>query len=302
MDPILVDNLPQAEPSYGVKLYEHARFVMPWHMHNLFELTLIVAGRGTRIIGDNIGSFFPGDLLLVGPRLPHVWKDDRQDGTEQTVRAVTLQFASSFPSPDLLSMPQMRPLQDLLDRAGRGLLLQGGLRNQVREKLRRLLHIEGARQVLLILEILTDMAESQEYTLLASDGYTLSKSIDAQRWNRINGFILENFGRTIRAEELAQVAKLHPSSLGRYFKQTAGMRVTEYVNQVRIGHACRLLAVEEKPIVEICYDCGFQNLSHFNRCFRKWKEATPSQYRAKLKGLAPAGTPHRSRSARATSE
>lgn len=297
MDPILVDNLPQAELYYGVKRYEQATFVMPWHMHSFFELTLIAAGRGTRIVGDNIDSFFPGDLLLVGPRLPHVWKDDPQN--RGTVRAVTLQFASGFPSPDLLSMPQMRPIQDLLDRAGRGVLLHSDLRDRVAEMLQRLLQIEGARQVLLILEILTEMAESGDYTLLASDGYTPSKSTDAERWNRINGFILENFGRTIRGQELAGVAKMHPSSLGRYFKQTAGMRVTEYVNQVRIGHACRLLAVGHKPIVEICYDCGFQNLSHFNRCFRKIKGVAPSEYRATLRGLAPAGTPRRERSARA---
>ena len=302
MDPVLVDNLPQAELHYGVKRYEHATFVMPWHVHNLYELTLIVSGRGTRIIGDNIGSFFPGDLLLVGPRLPHVWKDDRPSDVAPAVCAVTLQFASSFPSPDLLSMPQMRPIQDLLDRAKRGILLRGGLRDLVEEKLHRLLNVDGMRQVLMILEILADMAESREYSLLASDGYTLSKTVDAQRWNRINSFILENFGRTIRAEELARVAKLHPSSLGRYFRQTAGMRVTEYLNQVRIGHACRLLSFEEKPIVEICYDCGFQNLSHFNRVFRRFKGTTPSDYRAKLRGLAPAGNPRPAKSARAASE
>ena len=297
MDPVLVDNLPQVEQRYGVKLYRRPSFVMPWHVHNLYELTLIVAGQGTRIVGDNIDSFFPGDLLLLGPRLPHVWKDDPLDRSEEAVQAITLQFAPGFPSSDLLSMPQMRPIQNLLDRASRGILLYGSLRDQVERTLHRLLQIDGARQVLLILETLTDMAESAEYSLLASDGYTLSKSVDAERWNKLNQFILENFGRTIRAEELASVARLHPSSLGRYFKQTAGMRVTEYINQVRIGHACRLLAIEEKPIVEICYDCGFQNLSHFNRCFRKLKSATPSAYRAKLKGLAAVDTPRPGRSA-----
>ena len=297
MDPVLVDNLPQVEQCYGVKLYEQPTFVMPWHMHNLYELTLIVAGQGTRIVGDNIDSFFPGDLLLLGPRLPHVWKDDASEKSQGSVQAITLQFAPGFPSPDLLSMPQMRPVKDLLNRADRGVLLHGDLRRQVGQSLHRLLHIDGTRQVLLILEILADMAESDEYSLLASDGYTFSKGTDAERWNAVNGFILENFGRTIRAEELARVARLHPSSLGRYFKQTTGMRVTEYVNQVRIGHACRLLAVEEKPIVEICFDCGFQNLSHFNRCFRKLKGMTPTAYRATLKGLARGGIPRPSKSA-----
>ena len=295
MDPILVDNLPQSH--LGAKLYQQASFVMPWHMHNLYELTLIVAGRGTRIVGDNIDSFFPGDLLLLGPRLPHVWKDDPQEHREESVQAITLQFEPGFPGDDLMSMPQMRPIQDLLHRAGRGVLLHGNLRIQVEENLRRLLEIEGPRQILLILDILTEVAESDDYTLLASDGYAMSKTVDAERWNRINGFILENFTRTIRAHELAQVAKLHPSSLGRYFKQTTGMGFTDYVNQVRIGHACRLLAVEKKPVVEICYECGFQNLSHFNRCFRRLKGVTPSGYRAQLRRLAPAGIPRPAKSA-----
>lgn len=286
MDPVLVDNLPQVDVSFGVKRYARATFVMPWHMHNLFELTLIVAGQGTRIIGDRIDSFFPGDLVLLGPRLPHVWKDDSQSLPTEKVEAITLQFAPTFPSSQLLSLPQMRPIQTVLDQAKRGILLQGGLREQVEAGLRRLLQTDGVREILLILDILAAIAESKEYTLLASDGYTLSKEVDAERWNRINSFILENFGRAIQARELARVAGLHPSSLGRYFKRTTGMPVTQYVNEVRIGHACRLLALENKPIVDICYECGFQNLSHFNRCFRKLKGQTPTRYRATFKGLA----------------
>ena len=291
MDPILVDNLPQVDVSFGVKRYLQATFVMPWHMHNLFELTLIIAGQGTRIIGDRIDSFFPGDLVLLGPRLPHVWKDDSQSLPTEKVEAITLQFAPTFPSSQLLSLPQMRPIRTVLEQAARGIRLHGSLRDQVEAGLRRLLQTDGVREILLILDILASIAESRDYSLLASDSYVLSKEVDAERWNRINSFILENFQRVIRARELARVANLHPSSLGRYFKQTTGTTVTQYINQVRIGHACRLLALENKPIVEICYVCGFQNLSHFNRCFRKLKRQTPSGYRATFKGLAEGHTP-----------
>ena len=103
------------------------------------------------------------------------------------------------------------------------------------------------------------------------------------RWSRINGYILEHFHLPLPAEELAEVACMHPSSLGRYIKRTTGMTLTQYVNQFRIGHACRLLAVDNKSIVEICFECGFQNLSHFKRCFRRSREASPSEYRKTLR-------------------
>lgn len=282
MDPILVDQLPQAAPLYGVKLYEQPAFRMPWHMHGFYELTLILDGRGTRIVGDSIESFYPQDLLLPGPRLPHVWKNDRLEHSG-LARAISLQFTSSFPSAELLALPQMRCVAELLERARRGLLLKGQLGILVRKKTHSLLECDGARQFLLILEILTDIAESSEYTLVASEGYLSPEAADTQRWTRINGYILEHFHRPLRAEELAEVARIHPSSLGRYVKRTTGLTLTQYVNQFRIGHACRLLAIDNRPVVEICFECGFQNLSHFNRCFRRSNGASPTEYRKTLR-------------------
>ena len=284
MEPVLVDQLPQAEPLYGVKLYEQPTFVMPWHMHDFFELTWILDGHGTRIVGDSIDSFHPNDLLLLGPRLPHVWKDDRL-ARSGLARAITLQFASGFPSPELLALPQLRCLAGLFGRANRGLTLRGQLWKSTSKKLQSLLCCEGARQLLLVLEILTDIAESSECALVASEGYLLPETTDTYRWTQINSYILENCCRPIRAKELAELASMHPSSLGRYIKRTTGMTLTQYVNQFRISHACRVLAAEDRPIVEICFECGFQNLSHFNRCFRKSKHVSPSEYRKAIRRL-----------------
>ena len=284
MEPILVDQLPQAEPLYGVKLYEQPTFVMPWHMHDFFELTWILDGRGIRVVGDSIDSFYPNDLLLLGPRLPHVWKDDRLERSG-LARAISLQFASRFPSPEILALPQLRCLADLFGRANRGLMLQGQLWKSTSKKLLSLLRCDGARQLLLILEILTDIAESSEYALVASEGYLLPEASDTHRWTQMNSYILENCRRPIRAEELAELAAMHPSSLGRYIKRTTGMTLTRYVNQFRISHACRVLAADNKPIVEICFECGFQNLSYFNRCFRKTKHVSPTEYRKAFRRL-----------------
>ena len=282
MEPILIDHLPQAAPLYGVKLYEQPTFTMPWHMHDFYELTLILNGCGTRIVGDSIDSFYPEDLLLLGPRLPHVWKDDLLESAGPA-RAISLQFASSFPDAELLAAPQMRCISRLLEQAGRGLRLTGPLKTLTRDKIHFLLGCDGVRQLLLILEILADIAESGEYVQVASEGYVTPEAAETQRWTRINGYILKHFRRPLPANELAQVARMHPSSLGRYVKRTTGMTLTQYINEFRIGHACRLLAIDNRPVVEICFECGFQNLSHFNRCFRRSKEASPTEYRKALR-------------------
>jgi AraC-like DNA-binding protein len=278
MDPILIDQLPQAAPLYGVKLYEQPTFIMPWHMHDFYELTLILDGFGTRIVGDSIDSFYPGDLLLLGPRLPHVWKDDRTTGGG-LARAISLQFASSFPSGEILALPQMHCLAEMLESARRGLLLRGQLAILTRAKVDALLECDETRQLILILEILTDIADSGEYSQVTSRGYVTPDPAETQRWTHINDYILKHFRRPLPANELAQVAGMHPSSLGRYIKRTTGKTLTEYVNEIRIGHACRLLATDNRPVVEICFECGFQNLSHFNRRFRRSKGASPTEYR-----------------------
>ncbi len=282
MDPLLIDQLPQAAPLWGVKLYEQPAFTMPWHMHGFFELTLILDGCGTRIVGDSIDSFYPDDLLLVGPRLPHVWKDDRREPMG-LARAISVQFASSFPGAELLATPQLHCISQLLEQAGRGLLLSGQLKTTTRERIHSLLGCEGIRQLLVILEILADIAESGEYVPVASEGYVAPEAAETQRWTRLNGYILKHFRRPLPAGELAQVARMHPSSLGRYVKRTTGMTLTQYVNEFRIGHACRLLSIDNQPIVKICFECGFQNLSHFNRCFRRSKGVSPTEYRNALR-------------------
>jgi AraC-like DNA-binding protein len=128
-----------------------------------------------------------------------------------------------------------------------------------------------------------DIAESGEYEQVASEGYVAPEASETQRWTRINDHILQHFRRPLPANELAQVADMHPSSLGRYVKRTTGMTLTQYINQFRIRRACRLLAVDDRPVVEICFECGFRNLSHFNRCFRRSTQAPPTEYRKTLR-------------------
>ncbi|TWT81593.1 HTH-type transcriptional activator RhaR [Planctomycetes bacterium CA13] len=281
MEPILVDQLPDAQSLFGVKRYAQSTFSMPWHLHNFFELTLIVEGHGTRIVGDSIDSFAAGDLLLIGPQLPHVWKNEESNSTN-LAKAITVQFADGFPAPDFLGLAQMNPVVKMYQMANRGIQLRGELKSRTTARMEALPDQRGARQLLTLLEILVDVALSPEKHPMASERYSPPASVDMVRWSEINRYILDRFREPITAAELANIAQMHPSSLGRYIKRMSGLTLTQYVNQFRVGHACGLLANEQKPIVDICFDSGFQNLSHFNRYFRRSKGCSPSEYRRTL--------------------
>ena len=281
-----VNNIPKLESSWNVKLYEKAKFYMPWHIHDLFELTCITQGQGTRVVGDKVESFFEGDLLLIGPNLPHVWRSDTIKRRAVKARSITVHFSRDFPMPCFFDLPEMQAVKALLDASRGGVELRGELRNLCESKMRRLLQIDPAHQVILILKILADIAISNEIRHVAGKGYTAPSKTEASRWQRISEFVFDNFQCPITNQELAEVAEMHPASLARYFKSSVGMSPTQYVNQVRIGQACRLLGDADRSILDICFDCGFQNLSHFNRCFKSITKMTPTQYRKKVLAVA----------------
>jgi len=282
MKPLRVNHLPKRETSWNVKLYEKSKFYMPWHVHDLFELTCILQGQGTRILGDRVESFFQGDLLLIGPGLPHVWRNDAPEQSGVKAKAITVQFSNDFPLPSFFDLAEMQAVRALLESSGRGVELCGKLRATCDVKLGRLLQLDPAHQISLILEILADIAGSDEIRFITSKGYTSPRTADTSRWRKISEFVFDNFHCPIIATELAEVAGMHPASLARYFKSSVGMSPTQYVNQVRIGQACRLLGDPDRLILDICLDCGFQNLSHFNRCFKSSTNMTPTEYRKKI--------------------
>lgn len=282
MKPLRVDTIPKLKLSWNAKLYEKSKFYMPWHIHDLYELTCITQGQGTRVVGDKVESFFKGDLLLIGQNLPHVWRSDSIEQHAVKAQSITVQFSNDFPTPYFFDLPEMQPVKILLDASRRGVEPCGALRTLCESKLRRLLQVDPPHQVSLILEILADIALSKEVRYVASEGYTSPNATNASRWQRISEFVFDNFHRPIVALELAEVAEMHTASLARYFRNTVGMNPTQYVNQVRIGQACRLLGDVDRSILDICFGCGFQNLSHFNRCFKSITKMTPTQYRAKV--------------------
>jgi len=260
-----------------------------WHFHPEYQLTLVLKSAGYRLVGDNIAPLRAGDLVLVGANLPHVWQQDPGSGLD-AVHAIIVRFLATFAGRDLLEIPEAAPVKRLLKRAARGLHITGHTRSTVAERLEALPGLRGLRRVSELLGILETLAHSRELTPLASRGFVPSLSGEDQgRMERVIAHIQANLTGEIDRVGAARAAHLSAGAFSRFFKLRTGKTLPEYVNELRVGRACRLLADEQRKITDIALDCGFRNLANFNRRFREIAKMTPSAYRRQLRcsGMTP---------------
>ncbi len=278
MKPLLINTTPDSISGYQIKSYDETHFHLPYHMHDKYEITWIEEGTGSRIIGDHISIFKENDVIILGPMLPHQWQN-LSINQNSSAKSISLFFKIDFPSKDFWNQECVKPIKKMLELSHKGLLLKGKTQKKITSKLQNLTSLSFPRGMLMVLEILQDIAESDNYEILASDGYISRKNLDTDRISTITNFISENLDQKITLELLSDLVHLHPNSLNREFKRATGFSVIKYINKVRIGKATRLLTETNMPIIDICYICGFQNISYFNRYFKKNYNCTPSNYR-----------------------
>ena len=255
-------------------------FDCPWHFHDEFELILVLQSGGYRLVGDHLGALRPGDLVLVGPNLPHVYQNDEGGpGRVASIHAVLLQFEEQCLGHGFLDLPALVPVRRLLRRAGLGLSFQGATRDQVARLMREMVHLQGLHRLIHFLAVLEALAQSKEVRALASPGFVVERNpFDQDRMNRICQFIQERLDQPIFLSELARLVHLSEGAFSRFFRAHAGKTFPEYVNELRVGRACRLLAEGDLSVTEIAFACGFSNLSNFNRQFRRLKRTTPREF------------------------
>lgn len=259
-----------------------------WHFHPEYQLTLVLKSHGYRLVGDNIAPLTPGDLVLLGPNLPHVWHQDQTSSrSPDAVHAIVVRFLDTFLGQPFLRIPEMIPVQRLLRRARRGLRVSGRTRDLVAERLLRLGNVHGLERIAGLLSILAILAESRELTPIASAGFVpVLERDDQNRVERVIAFINDHLAEPIDRDALAAKAHLSPSAFSRFFKVRTGKSLPQYLNELRVGRACRLLANEHSKIVDIALQCGFNNLANFNRRFREITGLNPSDYRRRLQESA----------------
>ena len=266
--------------SFIVQEFADAAFDPNWHFHPEYQLFCVVEGAGTRFVGDTIKPFRPGDLVMLGPDLPHLWRSDppRQPG-EAEARGIVVYFREDFLGREFFEKKEMVRLRQLFEKAGRGLEVRGRTREVVTRKMHELPHLEGFGRVLALLDILHGLALSDEYEYLTSLGYVNGfKPSETERMRKVHEYVMGHFGREIALEQVAALTNMAPSAFCRYFKARANKTFSNFVSEVRIGHACRLLIEGNLSVSQVAYACGFKTISNFNRQFKAIVHENPLRY------------------------
>ncbi len=260
-------------------------FPYVWHFHPEVELTLILSSEGHRFVGDSIESFAPGDLVLLGPHLPHTWHSFVAESESSPVYAesVVVQFRQDIGGLDWLDLPEAAGVRHLLGRARRGLAFPPGYRG-IDRSLIRLAELDGWTQLIGLLDILGQLAADPDAgRLLSGSGHALPPRLDDQhRIDRICRRLAESYTQPITQAQAADDEHMSPSSFSRFFKRMTDRTFVGYLHELRVADACRRLAHPEASITDIAFDCGFANVSNFNRVFRRLRGASPREIRQRL--------------------
>jgi AraC-like DNA-binding protein len=253
-----------------------------WHYHPEVELIHFEKGSGTQFIGDNIRQFNTGDIVLVGSYLPHYWRFDdiyfsRDEKAEVDIRVA--HFCENFWGNDFLQLPENKNIKTVLEKARRGIQINGKVKKQVAETMQRLLAAEGAKRILLLIEVLNTIAEGDHTDCLSSIGF--SPNVEESRNDGINiiyEYSLANFKNKIHMDELAELAGVSPNSFCRYFKARTQKTYSKFLLEIKVGHACKLLIENRLPLKQLCYESGFNNFANFHKYFKQITGKSPLNY------------------------
>jgi AraC-like DNA-binding protein len=272
---------PAAGRSFTWEAFDLPSFPYRWHFHAAYELTLITAGQGRRFVGDSIEWFEPGDLVLLGPHLPHTWHSEPRRGSRS--RAVVIRFEEDFLGSEFFGRGELARIRGLLERSRRGLAFGGAPAEAVAAAVVGGCDAQPFAQVMALLDMLQSLATRGRGRELSGPAYAATaRAADARRIDRVCRHVVQQLARPLRLGDVAAIAGLSPEGFSRFFHRMTGRTFVAWVHEVRIGHACRLLTTTERPVLEIALAAGFENLSNFNRVFRRLRGCTPREFRRRL--------------------
>ncbi|REA63253.1 AraC family transcriptional regulator [Dyadobacter luteus] len=281
MKPQLLKVHKALQQSFSIRRDVVLYFYNRWHYHPELELVHIEQGSGTQFVGDNIQNFQSGDLILIGPNLPHYWRCDEkyfQGDTNLYAQATVLHFSESIFG-TFLDLPENKAIRELLLRTRKGMKLTGPENEIVKGILQDLLDEKESNPVIALLKILQTLSQNPEASELSSSDYPQEfDAHDTDRINQIYQYSLANFQQKISIEEIAEVANISPHSFCRYFKSRSRKTYSQFLLELRIGHACKLLREGKLSVAQVCYDSGFNNFANFNKYFKNLTGNSPLRY------------------------
>jgi AraC-like DNA-binding protein len=269
------------DESFKVWSHGYPYRTVRWHFHPEYEIHLITSTTGKYFVGDYIGNFAPGNLVMMGSNLPHNWVSNVPQGGQVDERCLVLQFDPEFVARAINAFPELKRAEYLFDASRWGVLFTPETGMAAGPIMREMLGARGMRRITLFIALLDLLLQSEGPVKLASDGYRADPACYAgTRINHVLAFIGANLSQELRETELAELSGQSVSAFSRYFRRHTGVPFVQYVNRLRINLACQLLAAGELNVTDICYQVGFNNLSNFNRQFLLLKEMSPSRWRA----------------------
>ena len=277
----LLDRSSLANTSITVSQNNYKNFLKVWHFHEELELVYIIKSTGTRFVGDSIEKFEAGEVVLIGKNVPHMWLNDEayfEKNSSLTAQAVSIHFKDNFVGKEFLSLPEMQPVGHLLKKAAQGIKFQN-ITDTLKNELKNLYSLDPTIKITRIIEILSKLEQSPNYTLLSSNGFINTfHQTENKRLNIIYEYVYQNFHTPISSKDVAELANMNASAFSRFFKSTHRKPFTRFLNEIRIGFACKMLLENKESITSIAYACGFGNISNFNRQFKIIKNESPSSF------------------------
>lgn len=274
---------------FVIRHLQEKHFDPVWHAHYEYQLFVVLEGTGTRFIGDSIKAFRPSELIFTGPHLPHLWRSDESyfdKKSKLTTSGIVIYFNENFLGDHIMEKEEMVMLKKLFTKSMRGLEFYGQKKLQVVSMMQELPQLQGIESVIHLLRILEILSHTKEYHYISSKAYdNVFNENETDRLNQVYEYVLKNFRRKISLEELADLLCMTPTSFSRYFTTKNNKPFSKFVAEIRIKHACKLLTETEDSISQICYECGFNTLSNFNKQFKDIMLKKPTQYKEEFMSI-----------------
>ncbi len=257
------------------------------HYHPELQITLVKLGYGTCFIGDNIQHYKKGDIFIIGPNLPHVFRPDKSGDYKKTdAHLVSVYFNKDVFGETFYQLPELKEISTFFDLSGRGMKIREEYQLPFSNKIELLSDTKGFERVLVLLELLNMASNAQNWQYISSMSFSSpQKASDNETINSVFEFLMNNYHKEVHLKQVAGIANLSPNAFCRYFKSKTRNSFTEFLMKIRIGNASSLLLEKDLSIAEIAYLCGFNNISNFNRQFKRVNKCTPVEYRKKEKRL-----------------
>lgn len=283
MKPTLRKAVPQAESSFIVRKDIGTKMKNNWHYHPDFELLFIKRSMGTWLVGDYVGPFKSGDIILLGPNLPHSFRHDYSyimERDKQPGEAIVVLFPKELFGKGFLELPETKEIGTMLALSGKGLKLATQTKIKVAGIMSSMLEENPSKRFFDLLQILQLIAEKKQYQKLVSEGFSYkSDGIDNARLSAIFEYTFNNYQNQITIDELAALINVGKHTFCRFFKEKTNKTYLQFLMEIRIGKACKCLIEDNMNISEVGYSCGYNSLSHFNHQFRTIKNMSPLEYK-----------------------